>query len=258
MSRSGESQEQPDALDQEGIWDAAPAEDEASEPDGLAVDPAADDPVEPRPRRVRRPGLTSTSGGSWTQSLASTATLPGPAGSTLADLPNRVVALVLDLLLLAFVGVLLAIVVGGLFGGMTSGGGSGGSLDDAGGSLNLAAFLVVAVAQLAISFAYFGYGWVVLRGTVGMLILGLRIVDEGNGRAISWDQALLRWLLLGVPVTLATFAVSVPDLVGLLLGIVGLAWLALLLSTMVRNAGRQGVQDRRAHTVIVRIPRRST
>jgi hypothetical protein len=207
----------------------------------------------PRPRSGRAVGAAT----GWTQSLTSTAALPGPAGLTLADVPNRVIALVLDILLLSALGLLLALVLGGLFGGMTSGGATvGGSLDDPGRELNVAAFLVVILAQLALSFAYFAYGWVMLRGTLGMRLLGLRIGDQLDGQAVAWDQALLRWLLLGLPATVLTFAVYVPSLIGLLLSLLAGLWLVLLLYTMAQGVAKQGLQDRYARTVVVRAPRR--
>ena len=180
--------------------------------------------------------------------------MPGPAGFTLADIPNRIIALVLDVILLAVVGLVLALVLGGLFGGLTGDASSaGGSVQGAGGDLNVAAFLVVAIAQLAVSFGYFAYGWVMLRGTAGMKMLGLRIGDQDDGHAMSWDQALLRWLLLGIPATFATFAVTIPSLVGLLFGLIGFLWLVVLLVTMAQSPSKQGSQDRRARTIVVPI-----
>ena len=128
---------------------------------------------------------------------------------------------------------------GGAFGGLASGGASGGgSLDAAGGDLNVGAFLVVGIAELGISFAYFAYSWVVLRGTPGMRMLGLQIGDQADGHAISWDQALVRWLLLGIAATLTTFAVYVPDLVGLGLAVLALAWLSIAARTPRRRVPR--------------------
>jgi uncharacterized RDD family membrane protein YckC len=193
----------------------------------------------------------------WTQSLTSPAPQAGPAGLWFADLPDRIIAFVLDVIALAIVGMFLAIVVGGVFGGLVSGGTTvGGSLDAAGGVLNVGAFLVVAIAATAISFAYFAYSWVMLRATPGMRLLGLRIGDQQDGHPISWDQALVRWLLLGIAATLVTFVVYVPDLVGLLLALLGLAWLGLVLASVSRSPTKQGFHDRRARTILVRAPRR--
>jgi uncharacterized RDD family membrane protein YckC len=264
MTGLGASQEQYPDLDQEPVREGA---DEVGMPaDGAAGGGAVASPGEPLPtsdatgaRSPRSPRRTPRVGPAtgWTQSLTAPAAVPGPSGLTLADVPNRSVALVLDMLALAAIGLFLALTLGGLFGGMTSGGATtGGPLDQPGRELNVAAFLVVGLAQLAISFGYFAYAWVILRGTPGMRLLGLRIGDEADGRPVSWDQALVRWLIVGLPATLATFAVSVPSLIGLVLGLIGLLWLLLLLYTMTRSPGRRGVQDRYGRTIVVRAPHR--
>jgi RDD family len=258
MTQSGPSQAGSPGVDQEPLWetplgdaeetDAGPASDVGTPTERPAVPP----PVAARHAR------TVGAGGGWAQSLTSTAAVPGPSGFVLADIPNRIIALVLDLILLAILGLLLALVLGGLFGGLTSGGSTaGGSFETAGGDLNVAAFLVVAIGQLAVSFGYFAYGWVMLRGTAGMKMLGLRVGDQDDGHGISWDQALVRWLLLGIPATLATFAVIVPSLVGLIFGLIGCLWLVLLLVSMAQSPSKQGLHDRRARTILVRSARRS-
>jgi uncharacterized RDD family membrane protein YckC len=254
MTHSGASQGTTPGIDQEGLWAAPPTDADVlgAEPDGAPGPPTRWSPRAARPARSVGPGA------GWTQSLTSTAAMPGPAGFTLADVPNRIIALVLDMIVLAAVGLVLALVLGGLFGGMASGdSGAGGSLDTAAGDLNVAAFLVVAIAELAISFGYFAYTWVMFRGTAGMKMLGLRIGDQDDGHAISWDQALVRWLLLGIPATLVTFAVYVPSLLGLVLGLLGGLWLLLLLSTMGQSPAKQGLHDRRARTILVRAGRRA-
>ncbi len=255
MTQSGPSQEQPPGIDQERLWDASASDGEEPPADQAGSDDAA--VGWPPPAPIARPARAVGSATGWTRSLTSTVASPGPAGLTLADVPNRIIALVLDIILLAVVGLLLALVLGGLFGGMATGGSAaGGSFDSAGGDLNVAAFLVVAIAQLAISFGYFAYAWVMLRGTAGMKMLGLRIGDQDDGHSISWDQALIRWLLLGVPATLLTFAVYVPSWLGFMVGLVGFLWLMALLPTMAQSPGKQGLHDRRARTIVVRAGRR--
>lgn len=233
--------------DQEGLWDGevgleAETASPSAPPDGPAIGP---------------PGRSGRSA-AWTQSLTGSASLPGPAGLTFAEVPDRVVAFLLDLIALAVVGVALAIVVGGLFGGLLADGASaGGAIDASGSALNVGAFFVVGIVALTISFLYFSYSWVVLRSTPGMRLLGLRIGDQIDGRAISWDQALVRWLLLGIAATLLTFVVYVPSVVGLALALLGLGWLLVLFVAMTRSPTKQGLHDRLARTILVRAVRRA-
>ena len=256
MTPSTSSQDPSPRVDQEGIWDT-PEPSGPMPPTARSGHPSATEPARPgvAPSRSAR-GAGAT--GSWTRSLTTTAAQPGPAGLAFAAASDRIIALILDLIVLAIVGLILALVIGGFFGGLSGGSSAaGGSLDAADGDLNVAAFLVVGIAQLALSFAYFGYSWVVLRGTAGMKALGLQVGDQGDGHAINWDQALIRWLLMGIPATLATFAVSVPSALGLLLGILGSTWLAVLLYTIARSPTRQGWHDRRARTIVTRVSRRA-
>lgn len=257
MTQPGPWQGQPPETDQEVLWDEQGGDVELVVPEAQEGVLGADSSPMAAPARRSTRSVSAASG--WTRSLTSTAALPGPAGLVLADVPNRIIALVLDIIVLAIAGLILALVLGGLFGGLTSGGASaGGSFDGASGDLNVAAFLVVAVAQLAISFGYFSYSWVMLRATPGMKLLNLQIGDQADGRPVAWDQAVVRWLLLGIPAALMTFAVSVPSLLGLVLGIVGFLWLVGLLYTMARSSAVQGVHDRRARTIVVRAARRTT
>jgi len=167
--------------------------------------------------------------------------------------PNRIIAYIIDIILLAIIGFVLALVVGGLFGGLTS----DPTLDSAGGDLNLGAFFIVSVAQLAVSLGYFGYFWTSARATPGMKLLGLQIGDESDGHSIDWNQAIIRWLILGIPSILSTFASYVSSGLGLILSVVGVAWLIILLYTIAQSPTKQGLHDRYARTILVKVGRRA-
>ena len=179
--------------EQEGIWDDAP-EDTAAAAAGA---PEADG---------------SASG--FTRRLTSRERLPGPAGLLHADVPNRIIALIVDGIVLTAIGAVLSLLLGGLTTENTA-------LDGSGGGLDVGRFMLVAVIDAAISLAYFGLGWRLLQGTPGMWLLGLRIVDESGVGDISWAHVLVRWLLLGVPWILAGFSVYVQDRVALVLAVAG-------------------------------------
>jgi uncharacterized RDD family membrane protein YckC len=191
---------------------------------------------------------------SWQQSLTSTSSVPGPAGLFYADVPNRIIGYIIDLIVLAIIGFVVSFVFGGLLGGVTT----AASLDSVGGELNLGAFILVSAVQLAVSFGYFGYFWSVQRATPGMKFLGLQIGDEADGRSIAWVQAFSRWLVLGIPSTLFAFSASIDTGLSFVFGLVGLVWLLALLYSIAQSPTKQGFHDRFAGTIMVKSGRRAT
>jgi uncharacterized RDD family membrane protein YckC len=229
MTQSGSPLDNAGGFEPEATRGAVPAPDDTH---GATPDEA--------PSRSGSRGLT--------ESITSTVHTPGPAGLFYADVPNRIMALIIDIIVLSIIGFILATLFGGLVAGP-------GALDSPGGELEVVAFLAVLLLQLGVSFAYFGYSWTATRATLGMKLLGLRIGDESDGRSISVRQAFIRWLLLGIPSVLASLPVYVPDMVAVLLGLLGVGWLALLLYTMAQSPTKQGLHDRYAHTILVRVGR---
>lgn len=224
MTASGRPQGEEPGLKQEGIWEG-PRPDAQPEPPAAASDRIA-------------------------SRLTSTTRTPGPAGLLYAEVPNRVMALILDIIVLSAIGFVLA----WLFGGLVS---DPGAFDSAGGELDVGAFLIVVALQLAISLGYFVGCWSQLGWTPGMRLLGIRIGHESDGRPVSRRQGLVRWLLLGLPALLVSLAVYVPNAIGLLLGALGAVWLLALLYTMAQSPTRQGLHDRYAHTILYKDRRRS-
>jgi uncharacterized RDD family membrane protein YckC len=221
---------------QEEVRDASRGDVE-SRSDGASTD------LEPSPGR---PGQVSRG---LTQNITSTTRTPGPAGLYYADVPNRIIALIIDVIVLGVAGLLLALLLGGL---VTR----PGALDASGGNLDLVPFLIVMLFEFGISFLYFGYLWVTLRATLGMKMLGLQIGDEADGRSIRWRQAFIRWLIVGIASMLTSMAAVVPSLIGVLLTVVGVAWLLLLLYSIAQSPTKQGLHDRYAHTILVKAGRR--
>lgn len=219
MTASGTSGGDDTGLEQEGIWEGRPGD---TDDDSSAAS---------------RDGLT--------RRLTSTARTPGPAGLLYADVPNRVTALILDIILLSVIGFVLA----WLFGGLVS---RPGAIDAAGGELDIVAFLVVLVLQLVVSFVYFGGSWTLLGATPAMRLLGLRIGGEADGSTVSWRQSLIRWLFLGLPALLSSLAVYVPNAIGLILGGLGVVWMVALLYTMAQSPTKQGLHDRYAGTIVIK------
>jgi len=232
MTASGPPRSDDSGPEREGIWEEQPATG-AADPAAGAAEPSAERASD---RLTRR--------------LTSTAQEPAPVGLLYADVPNRIMALIVDVIALSVIGFALA----WLFGGLVT---PAGAIDSSGGELDIVAFLIVLVLQLALSFAYFGGLWTLVGATLGMRLLGLRIGDETDGQLISWRRSVIRWLILGVPALLSSLAVYVPNAIGLILGALGVAWMLLLLYAMAQSATKQGLHDRYARTIVVKARRRA-
>jgi uncharacterized RDD family membrane protein YckC len=96
----------------------------------------------------------------------------------------RFAAVFLDSVLLGVVGLIVGLAAGGGYALQTEQGSSVGVNLDGG------AFLV----WLLVAFAYYVATEAALGGSVGKLMVGLRVVDD-DGCAISWGQSLVRNLI---------------------------------------------------------------
>jgi uncharacterized RDD family membrane protein YckC len=181
----------------------------------------------------------STQQPSWTANLTSTAPVPGPAGFVYADVPNRVIAYLIDLIILFVINFVISVVLFGIMG------------------VNTGAALVVVIVNLVISIGYWVWFWSTRRMTVGMQLLGLQIGSESDGRTITTNQALVRWAFLGLPGVLASVASYWSDGLGFLLSLVGTIWIIALLVSIAQSPTKQGYHDRYAHTIMVKSARRA-
>ena len=191
---------------------------------------------------------------SWTANITSTIPVAGPAGFFYADLPNRIIAYIIDAIILGLIGLFLSIVVGGVFGGMTTTTSTtnGSSVD-----VNYGAFIPVAIVNLAIGAFYFIWMWSNQRATVGMRLLGLQIGNELDGRSITMKDGFSRWLIIGIPSILAQFSGYLSVGLGFILGLIGIIWLIALLWSIAQSSTKQGYHDRYAHTIMVKAARRA-
>ncbi len=185
----------------------------------------------------------------WTANITSTAPVAGPAGFYYADVPNRIIAYIIDAIIIAIIGVVVGAVIFSVMGPATV-------FDPRtfGVAVNLGPLIVVTLIGLAINAAYFIYTWVNMRGTVGMKVLGMQIGHEADGRTITYNQAALRWALLGAPLGLAQLLNPWPGL-GLIISLLGVVWLIALLVTTAQSPTKQGLHDRYAQTMVVKAAR---
>lgn len=183
---------------------------------------------------------------SWTANLTSTVPTPGPSGFVYADVPNRSIAMVIDVIAMFFVYLIVGIIAVAIFG--TSG--------DFVQSASTVSLLVQSVISFLIWFAYFGGLWVKRRGTLGMSVLGMQIGDAVDGRTLTWNQAVTRFLgLFGVIIVVNILVAFVPSLG--ILGLLSFFWFIYVLYSISSSPTKQGIHDKYAKTMVVKTARRA-
>ncbi len=186
-------------------------------------------------------------GGDW--ATPSQPVQPGPAGFVYADVPNRAIAYIIDAIL---VGIVAAIIVGILAGvGLATDPFAPRTLDF---QINFVGLIISAVVGSAISAAYFIYTWTSMRGTVGMKVLGMQIGNAGDGKTLTMDQAVRRWLVMAAPGILAQVLFVLPA-IGSLLSLGAFGWFIYLLWTTYKSPTKQGFHDVFANTMVVKAAR---
>ena len=193
-------------------------------------------PASPPPAGGQAAGMPS-----WTNNLTARGTKAGPAGVALADVPDRVIAYIIDAIILGIVGFIVGTltlsVLGDNFLGFRF--------------HNIVSSLATAVIMLVVSAGYFIGMWTRMGGaTVGMKVMKLSVRDASSGGPISQSQAINRWLLVAAP-----FAVSfvyVWGIIGWLVWLAALGFQIYLLVTTAQSPTRQGFHDVRANTVVAK------
>lgn len=174
----------------------------------------------------------------------------GPAGFYYADVPNRAIAYIIDAIILAIVSLIAYAILAGIgLNPVTIDLNSPGLVQ-----YNFVAGVIAAIVGLAISGAYFLYTWTAMRGTIGMKVLGMQVGNAGDGKTLTMDQALRRWIALGAPFSLAQAFQSAPA-ISALIGLAAFAWFIFLLYTTYSSPTKQGFHDKFANTMVVKAAR---
>jgi uncharacterized RDD family membrane protein YckC len=171
--------------------------------------------------------------------------VPGAAGFTYADMPNRVIALIIDALVLVVISVAVGLVLAAV--GLSTGSLFGsGTLD--------AALIVYAVIGFIINAVYFIGSWTSSRATIGMRVLGMQVGNAYDGKTLTMDQAIRRAVALWGPSTVAQFFNGVSG-IGTILGLLAFLWVLYLLYTTATSPTKQGFHDKFANSVVVKAGR---
>ena len=180
------------------------------------------------------------------------AAAPGREGYVIAGVGGRIVAYLIDAVLVGTVPMILSLILvdyAGLFEQIRR--------SMATGQTGQAAIVVpmtldlilLAFIGVAIQYLYFVGFWTGgSRATPGMRGLRMQVVDARSGRPLSIGQATRRWAALGTPLTLLTMVPVLQSLTGLLqLGLV-----IVIFFTIVANDRKQGFHDRWANSLVIR------
>lgn len=206
--------------------------------------------------QAQQPGPPPAAGGqpagsgmpSWTSNITAQGTISGPGGLALADLPNRIIAVVIDFIILGIVGFIVGAILHPILGERIS---FGGIIVTDVVVPSLVSSLAVAAVMAAVSAGYFIYMWLKMAGaTIGMRVLKLQVRDAASGGQISQDQAIKRWAFLAGPWALSFFYSWG---IGFLISVLVLVYYIYLLVSAAQSPTRQGLHDKQANTVVAKV-----
>jgi uncharacterized RDD family membrane protein YckC len=217
-------------------------------PDAASAPPPVPDAASaPPPAAAPTPAAPAPS--SW-QAPAATAVVGPAPGVAYAGLGIRVVAYIIDAILLGIVSTFVFIILGAIFFGSLIGGSV---------ALAILAAVVLAVANMIISAVYFIWGWTnpQMRASLGQRVLGMNTLNAADGATLTRDQAIRRWAwLYGIFAVASALQIALggTDLatLGSLIGLLTLAYGIFLLYTTYQSAKKQGYHDVQAGTVVVK------
>lgn len=112
----------------------------------------------------------------------------------------------------------------------------------------LAVTAVVAVIGLVLNVAYFVLQWTSgARATLGMRLMHLQVAGASDGRTLTRQEGLRRWLAMGSWVSVF----SVIPVVGSLASLGLFVWEIVLLVSTASSPVRQGIHDRFAGSAVI-------
>ncbi len=182
---------------------------------------------------------------SWTGNITSTAPVAGPAGYYYADVPNRIIAFIIDYIIFFLVFFIVGAVTLGMFGTNL-------------GFVQLqstTSVLVQNVLSYLLVGAYFVYTWTAMRGTLGMKLLGMQIGQQGDGQTITFNQGIIRYAVMFGPGFVAGLLSAFVLSLGLIASLIAFIWFIALLVTTAQSPTKQGLHDKYAQTMVVKAAR---
>ena len=186
------------------------------------------------------------------ETAAAAAPVPGAAGFVYADVPNRIIALIIDGIILGVIGIVITAIVTAIIGAPYDI-----DIDDQFNvtvSTNYLALIVNLLLSMAVSAVYWIYTWTALRGSPGQKVLGMQVGNFPDGATLTQNQAIRRWIALGGLLPIVQSLNQLP-LLGTLIGIGTIVYFAYLLYSTAKSPTKQGFHDKFANSVVVKAAR---
>jgi len=182
---------------------------------------------------------------SWTSNITSQATIAGPGGIALADAPARIIAIIIDFIVLGIIGFIVNSLTTSLFGDNFLG-----IFGLQYKTQSLLGAIITVVVMLAVTGAYFVFMWTRFGGaTVGQKLLKLSVRDQNTGGVITMNQAIMRWVFLAGPWAI-NFVYGWG--LGFIVSLLVLIYYIYLLISVAQDPMRQGLHDKQAKTVVAK------
>ena len=228
-----------------------------SDPSGQAPPPPAPEPAPAAPDAAAAQAGAAPAGDQWgqqgqtpdwaqkAQNWRPAEVASGPAaGIVYADLTNRIVAYIIDVVILFIVGFVVNLVLLTAFLA---------TLFTSGSALFLLLSVAVLVFDVLLAGIYFIYTWTNMKASPGQRMLGMMTVAESDGSALTFNAALARFVIMFAPGYVGGLASTVVGgFLGLLLSLAGLAWTIFLIYTTANDPKRQGFHDHYAKSVVIK------
>jgi uncharacterized RDD family membrane protein YckC len=181
---------------------------------------------------------TPSAAGGWTQPVQAA---PGRGevapGLVFSGTAARFAAFVTDLFLLALVGGAISATIGS------------GAAYTARGAVWTTGDFVASILSVVINAVYFVAFWSGgRRATLGQMLFKIQVGNAFDGKPLSTEQAIRRWLALGQFLGVFAFSVGAVGLVGVL----SLIWSLVLFISTTSSPTKQGLHDRFANSAVVR------
>ncbi len=169
-----------------------------------------------------------------------------PVAAAFADAPNRLIAYLIDAVVVTLLAFVAAIVLSVLFGPIVTFDATAAPYVTVDRGLALAD----AVVSTAIGAVYFVVAWRRYGATVGMRALQMTI-STPTGERVGWAQGVVRWLFIGLPLANQAFvSIYAHGRADVVLYVALFAWDVALGISIARDPRKRGWHDRVAGTIV--------